>query len=454
MIQTSLNASKRWFAICSAIVLGVLLVTPRANAQLTAQDLLKDVVADVSPSKHADVQDAIKKFTLGDVIGARAHLELARQKDPTLPPADLLMAKMFILTGKSAAGRSTLEKLSLEFPKDPEPFLLYADQTLNTGGTIEADALYDKVLQLAERFNENPMRKRNFIIRARWGRAIIAERRKDWPTMSSELQALLSVDSHHAAAHYRLGVALCMQNKFNEGHASFQKAFAEDNKLPIPWLATALMCDRKNRQSDAQTAFERALNQDPKNEQTVGNYCQWLIKTGKLAEAETRLAQARKDHPDSLDLFTLSGVAARMLGKTAEAEQHFVTALGKAPAHITVMNQLATLLVGQSDEEKRQRAFQFAAMNSKLNPESADATITLAWVQYKLGKTADAMAIVRAGTQQGPLSPDSTYLVCEMISGDNSEGAKRLLKESLAADTPGIFIHRKEAQDLLKRLGG
>ena len=71
-------------------------------------------------------------------------LEAAKKKDPTLPPVDLLLAKMYFLGGNAAAGRASLEKTANDTPDDPEPFLILADQALQQGRTIEADALYDK----------------------------------------------------------------------------------------------------------------------------------------------------------------------------------------------------------------------------------------------------------------------------------------------------------------------
>jgi Tfp pilus assembly protein PilF len=446
------------FAGC-AIILSLAANNSFAQRAVTAKDLIGDAVPEVG-AKHADIDEAIKRFGNRDPLGARAYLEEARKKDPTLPPSDITLAKMYFLAGNAASGRAAIETSTANFPNDPEPYLLFADQYFNQGNIIEADALYDKGMQLAERFNENQKRKRNFAIRARWGRSKIAERRKKWPEMTAELDALLKIDEHHAQAHYQRGIALCMQDKFPEGYKAFELAKKEDTEkaLPNPWVSTALMYDRLDRDQLSQRWFEEAIKQEPKDLFTITNYASWLMRAEKLGDAETRLAAARISHPEALEVFTLSGVAARMNNKPKEAEEFFVTALGKAPAHVGVMNQLATLLIGQDDEQKKVRALQFAAMNAKLNAESADANITLAWVNFKLGRVNEATTALRAGLQQGALSPDSSYLVAEIFSSQNRpedvETSKRLLSEALASDKAGIFIHRKDAEELLKKLGG
>ncbi len=161
----------------------------------------------------------------------------------------------------------------------------------------------------------------------------------------------------------------------------------------------------------------------------------------------------RKANPGNLNLLILSGVAARMEKKMKPAEDYFIEALGVAPANGDVINQLALLLIDQSDQTKRQRALQFAGMSSRLNNQNADAQITLAWVLYQLGRVADAETALRNGLQLGNPSPDSSYLVARILADQNkNEPAKQLLKGALGSDSPGIFVYRQDAQDLLNKL--
>ena len=104
------------------------------------------------------------------------------------------------------------------------------------------------------------------------------------------------------------------------------------------------------------------------------------------------------------------------------------------------------------------RALQFAAINSKLNSDSPDVHVTLAWVYFKLNRFAEASNELKEGLQRGTLTTDSTYLVAEMLSAqplpEQKDAAKRLLAEALKNENQDIFIHRKDAEDLLKKLGG
>jgi predicted Zn-dependent protease len=434
--------------------------TCNAQAQaITTQMLIGDAVSTDSLKEYTDIDQAIKYFINRDVLAARQFLEAAKKKFPALPPVDLLLAKMYFLGGNANAGRSALEKTATENPDDPEPAVLLADQALGQGRTIEADALYARALELTSKFNGAAKRKRNFEIRGRAGRASVAQRRKNWDTAVSDLQALLKLDPENAVAHYRLGQTLFMQNKFQEGYAEFGEAKKRDKNLPDPDVATALMYDQlkvADKTAKTQQFFDRAMSKNKTDAAAVTAYAQWLIKQATpqtLTKAEGLLADARKANPGNLNLLILSGVAARMGKKMKPAEDYFVEALGIAPANSDVINQLALLLVEQPGQEKHERAFQFARMNAQINNQNSDAQITLAWVLYQLGQLADAQAALQQGLNLGSPSPDSSYLVARILIDQNkAEPAKQLLKGALEQESPGIFIYRQDAQAAYDKL--
>jgi Tfp pilus assembly protein PilF len=447
------NGRLREAFISSAALAAFLVIAATATAQVKQKDLIGDAVSETG-ARYADVDEAIKRFTLNDVLGARTFLENAKRKDASLPPVDLLLAKLYFFANNVAAGRASLEKTALENPEDPEAYLILGEQALQQRRTIEADALFNRALELTAKFNANPKRKRKFEVTARGGRAAVAELRKDWIAATNDLRELLKLDPENANAHSRLGRALFMQEKFREGYDEFVAGRKIDKKLFDPYVSAALMYDQLGKNNEAQQAFDRAIAANKTDPNTLTAYAQWLIKTGSLEKAETVLAEARRANPGTLNLLILSGVAARMTKKMKPAEDYFVEALGIAPANGDVINQLALLLIEQNEQAKRERALQFAHMSTRLNAESADAYITLAWVLFQLGRAGEADEALRRGLQFGNPSPDSSYLIAKMLSESKPDAAKQILRNALDAENPGIFIYRKDAQALHDGLKG
>jgi tetratricopeptide (TPR) repeat protein len=440
-------------AILAFIGLSVFLLgAERAAAQMTKENLIGDAVSELG-NRYSDVDEAIKRFTNRDVLGARTFLESAKRKDPALPPPDLLLAKMYFMAGNAAAGRASLERTAMEAPDDPEAYLILADQAIQQRRLIEAESLYDKGLELAAKFDDNAKRKRNFEVRARTGRALVAEQRRKWADAAQDLKALLEIDPDNAAGHYRFGQALFMQKQFRDGYNEFVAAKKLNKELPDPYVAAALMYAQLGQQSEAQQAFDRALKENSSDPSTLTAYAQWLIRQGSIEKAESVLANARKANPDALNIWILSGVAARMNKKMKPAEDYFMEALRISPANGDTINQLALLLIEQGDQSKRQRALEFAGISSRLNNDSADAQVTLAWVLYQLGRANEAEQALRNGLQLGSLSPDSSFLVAKVLVDQNrADAARQILKGALDAETPGIFVNRQEAQALLETL--
>jgi Flp pilus assembly protein TadD len=321
--------------------------------QLTTEAVIGDAVSEANDARFSDVGEAIERFGNNDILGATTFLEAARQKNKNLPPVHLMLAKMHYLSGNPAAGQAALEQAVTKDPTDPEPFLILGEQAFQVGQTIVADALFHRAVELAKAYNENPKRKRNFEIRARAGRASIAERRDNWAQAEADLRAWLEVEPDSANAYERLGQVLFMQDKAADGYKSFVEAHKLNNKLPNPLTAAALMYDRLQKPAEAKQSFEKAYAENKTDETTLLAYAQWLIKQGDVPTAETILASAQKAAPKSHNVWLLSGVAAKMNGKPGPAEQFLMQALTLSPSNRDIYNQLALLLIDQPEPEKK-----------------------------------------------------------------------------------------------------
>jgi len=427
------------------------LAAGHARGQMTTQALIGDSVSDLGP-RYTDVDEAIKRFNNRDVLGARQFLEAALRKNPNLPPVDLLLAKMYIVSGDSASAIAALEKTAVENPNDPEPYIILGDQAVQSGQTIAAEALYEKALELIDKYQGNEKRKRSLIIRARTGSSAVAERRKNWATVVADLQALLKVDPDNATAHYRLGRALFMQKKFPEGNAEFTKASTLDKNLPNQNVAAALAYEQLGMRSEAKAAFEAAVKANREDAKTLNAYAQWLLATGDVARADQALSAARRVAPEDLDTLVLSGVAARMAKKMKPAEDYFVAALRLSPSNAAVINQLALLLVEQPDEEKRRRAVEFARINAMLQPNASEANITLAYVLAQVGNNRAAEAALQKGISAGNLSADSNYLVAKMFAEARPEIAKQFVVAALENPSGNLSVLKGDAEALKKQL--
>ena len=441
----------------TAMIAPLGLFATATNAQLTTDQLVGNAVSG-NTSRYTNIAEAIKRFSNRDILAARQFLERALEKDPKLPPVDLLLAKMYILSNQTAAGRAALERTVRGTPDDPETYLILADQLYSQGRLIEAQALYDKAIGLTDGFTGNEKRKRNFLIRARAGRAAVSAIRRDWSAAEKDLRVWVSEDPETANAHHRLGRALFLSGQTESGLEELRKAYELEDSLPNPYVTAALLFAQMGEPDKAAKTFQIAVDQNEQDAQTLISYAQWLIQSQNTDEAEKVLKKAKNVSPESLDVLMLSGVAAKMAGKRLPAEENFKAALAQSPSNRSVLNQLALLLAEQAltDENKGRRALEFAQMNARLYPDNSESNITLAWILYLLRKnpadTQQANQALQKGLRLGNLNADSRYLVAKLLANQSrNTDAKRLLQEALDSKS-GIFVHRKDAQTLYDSL--
>jgi len=425
-------------------------------SRLTAEALIGDSVSRPGDARYSDIAEAIQRFRNRDQLSARTFLERAVQKNPKLPPVGVLMAKLQLLSGNAQAVRPALEQaVQDDSATDPEPYLLLAEEALNGQRTIEADALFNRAVDLIEDYDANAKRKRNFKIRAYKGSAVIAQRRQNWEKAEADLRALLEEDPDSAVAWNSLGQVLFMyqdDDKDREGFQALTKAKSLNDELPSPYVSAALLYNRNGKTARAMEAFEQAYRQSGSEASTLIPYAQALMQAGQLDKAEGILERARSVAGDSHAAWLLSGVEARMSGDTQQAEQYLMQALSLAPSNRDVLNQLSLTLLQSDAEGSNERAEQFARLNQQINQDNPDINVTLAWVLYQNGDARNATAALRQGLQGGALSPGGSFLLAKvLLARDDKENAKRLLESALKNDQ-GIFVERKEAEELLGSL--
>ncbi|WP_197525773.1 tetratricopeptide repeat protein [Pseudobythopirellula maris] len=454
--------------MAAAALLASAFAAPLASAQdsgasasspgrgLTIESLIGDSVSNANEDSYPLVADAIQRFTNEDPIAARTLLEQAKERDSKLPPVGLMIAKMYLGVGNGQAVRAALEQaVQQDSANDPEPFLMLGEDAFSGNRFIEADAMFDKAFRLIDGYNDNQKRKRRLQIRAYRGRGAVAQRRRDWQESLESLDKWLALDPDSDSAHNQKGQVLFMLGQEREGYSELVAAHRLNSKLPNPLISAGLMYSRLDMQDKALTAFERAYADDQSNPMLLTAYGSALIRTGDVARAQQILAKGRTTSIDTVNVWLLSGVAARMAGSPEQAEEYLLKAFSLAPVSANsrdVYNQLAQLLINLPEPENKRRALEFAELNARLNSDNPDVNITLAWVRYQLGQARGAVAALQKGLQGGKLSPDSSYLVAKiLVAQGKNEQAKSLLSASMDEQS-GIFVQRDEAQALLDTL--
>jgi tetratricopeptide (TPR) repeat protein len=417
---------------------------------LSVQNLIGDAVS-LSNQQYPEVDSAIKRFLNNDAAGAREFLELAKKKYPKLPPSDLTLAKMFVIIREGQRARLMLEQTVTQHPDDPEAYLLLADLAFAEGRTTEAHALFERAQTLTEKFTENEKRQRNFQIRVLAGLAAIHERRTQWAQAATLLEKWITIDPDSAVAHQRLGATLYRLEKSAEALEEFKKARQIDPNAANPLILMGQLNTQAGKLDEARKNFEAAYAGEPDNQTTARSFAEWLIQQNDLDKAQAVAKALRDKTPNSVDALLLDGVVAKMRGQSEAAEEAFMQVLALDPNNSYATNLLALVLSESKEPADLERALAHAQRNATLFPNSPQASITMAWVLYQMGRINEARQILGQRIQNP--TADAMYLVARIMELEKqSDKAAALLDQTLKQMGAGVFMYRREAEAMLKRL--
>ncbi len=437
----------------------VALQTP-AHAQLTAKTILEPIVDQYGP-QYQDVDTAIEAIRNGRLQDAMEALRQARQKNPELPPANLLLAQILFRSNQVDAGRSALEQAVKEDPQDPGAYVYLAEIALQSRQWAEADLLYNKALELVNNYSANEKRKNRLLTNIYGGLAQLAEFEEDWAQARDYLERLLQTDSDNVVAMTRLGRVLFKMATDRKGE---EAAFAVFKKLhsvspdntAYPDVNMALLYEQAGKRENAKKLMERAAKNDSQNIRTRLAVAKWALDTGNLDMAKENAEAALRLDPTSLDAKLYVGLVARFNNDLGTAERAFEQAHLESPTHLGAMTQLALVLADQGDEQKQRLALDYARLNAQLykdlkQPSGREAAITYAWVLSRMGQNANAVRTIQQALRNGSVSSDSAYHAAQILyDAGLNDAARQVLEQALRGDA--VFPNRSAAEQLLARL--
>jgi uncharacterized protein (TIGR02996 family) len=408
-------------------------------------------------AKIKEIEDAGAALQRGQVDEAYKLLQEAIKKNPGLPPARLMLARLFLATNEGQRqGRATLERAAAENADHPEVFLTIGSLALAEGRFSEALLTYQTALDLSTTDRWTADQKKAIQVQARTGLASAFEARTDWPGARSQLAALLDLDAKNGQLRQRLARALFFLDKPEDAHRELQTAVKDDPTLEPAAVYLAKLWANKGDSKLAREWLDKAIKAEPNSLRVHLAYADWLLQQNEIEQAKLHAEAAAKVRPEDTDVLRLQGLVARIQKDLSAAEKSFRRVFNDSPTDFVAANQLALVLADQPDNEQRKRALQYAEVNvrqfSRSNDfRAAESLATFGYVSYRNGNVDGALQALQMATAGGQATSDTAYYLALVLSSrDKVEEAKKLLKS--AVDSKGLFVYRKEAQSLLETL--
>ncbi len=154
-----------------------------------------------------------------------------------------------------------------------------------------------------------------------------------------------------------------------------------------------------------------------------------LSKYATPAEVEALYERALQAHQDDPDLLYARAIHASNHGKIAQAERDLKRIISKDPKHADALNALGYTLADKTTRYKE--ALGYIEQALALKPDSAAILDSMGWVQFRLGKTEQALHYLRKAFDQLQDAEIAAHLGEVLWTlGDKSE-ARQIWKDAL-----------------------
>lgn len=431
----------------------------------------KDGEADKDPLVDA----AAALFKEGKEEEAYKKLQEAASKNDKLPPARLMMHRMYLSAGRAVDARRAIEQAAVENPDHPDIYITFAMQALQQARLTDAWLQFERAMKTVEdtkRWNDS--QRKSVTLACLSGLAQTAEARQQWEIAKKNYEAVLKLDfpkSQLAGFRASLGRMLFMMDKREDALKELQQAYTDEPEMEPAGVMMAKMYTSKAMQerdlakqkeliAKAKEWYEYAIKSDAKSYKAHIAYAVWLfdmnyLDKSYLALSEEELKEAIKLDPKKYDSKMLRGLMYRWTGNYEAAEQEFESAWKEKPDDFFSQNQLVLALIEQKgNPAKMQRAVQLATENVRTHGQRIpEASATYGWVMFKNNRLDDAERALQVTLQSGQYNADTLYYLSQVYRY-RSKLTEAGQAVKLACEQPGRFMYRKEATIENEQLNG
>lgn len=387
--------------------------------------------------KNIQAMTALANLALsqGQQKEATTWLERSSQANPDVLQPSLLLALHYLRSGEKEKALNFTQKLQGSNPSSPEVLDLLAQVQFANGNKSAALESYQKLATMKS--DSAPVQLRIASMHmAMQNQAAAADALKKalelQPDYVDAQQALASLEESRGNHEQALVIARQLQKNNSKSPAGFE-------------LEGALLI-AQNKPEPAVKAFEQAFAIG-KNGTLMVKLHAALTQAGKGKEADIRLAQWLKEHPDDAAARIYLAEIYLAANQNKSAIEQYQAILNNNPSHVPALNNLAWLY----QQEKDPRALEFAEKAHQLAPENPGAQDTLGWILVEQGDVKRGLPLLQQASTLAPQTGEIRYHYAAALakSGDKAKARKEL--EQLLA-TVKAFPHIEEAKALLKQL--
>ena len=403
----------------------------------TADTSKRYLAALTAAPRNSALLEALSDIALaaGNPTQAIAYMERAVADHPDSLPLALRTASLYLQAGQQPKALVLARRLQSANPASAEALALLAQAYAMGGNYAQAADSYSRLSALTPRAANPHLRL-----------ATVRIAQQQFGPAEAALRKALALDPAQLEARITLINLLVRQSRFPDAHAV---ALQAQKLFPQAAAGFKLEGDVRSAQGEhgaALKSYEMALAAAP-NGAVVTQVYGALLKLGRAAEADARLANWFREHPADVPTRLYYASSKLVRDDPRGAIPHFEAVLKYDPGNLAALNDLAWSYQRAGDP----RALATAQRAYRLAPANPSIIDTLGWIYLEGGQLPQALPLLKRAAALAPRAAEIRFHYAQALvrSGDK-KGARHELEKALALPQP--FARRNEAQALLGTL--
>lgn len=440
-----------------------------------AESLIAEVLKEDARDQQSLMLQAGLDTQSGELEAAISKLSIVAVDNPKATSAMLELAQIYAKTGQYAQANQYFQKAVAASQGDMRTLMAYAAFQFSTGALEQTEKTLNEVL--AQQANYLPAL--NMMVEVKTGRAdwkgavetvekvravskspVMADfllsnvyfKQKNYTASVPLIRSVYAAQPKDAQVLGHLVSHLVMAGKSNEAVALLSRLHSENTQDALPQLMLGQVYLQSRQVEKAVQVYQSIMQQNSRVVQAYQELAKLHLITSKLAEAEAVIGEGLKQHPKDLTLQFLQADLLTAKGEFNAAQQVYEAMLKVDGNAISVLNNLAMLLVEHPvDKDSVNRAYQMTQKFAK--QELPDLKDTVGWVAYKAGKYAESVKALEFATEKAPANPVFQYHLGKAYFATlDKVRAKLALQKALEAASDSRDIPVDEVKQLIVEL--
>ena len=413
---------------------------------------------------------AARLLGLADNSQADAALTVMSQlvsKRPQLAGAQHAMSLLALRYGRIDLAEKTAREAVRLAPKDKDQHMLLTGVLVKQGKFEEADREFEGLVKGDSKSTD---------LRMGYAKLLLESDRRDAARV--QLQRVLKDKPDYADARFALGVLAFNDKKIDDAEQQFKKLLEGKRSADAAYQLGRIEELRKNyaqalnyyeqadsgssavdaavrrayvlaaidKIDDAQALMAQLRDQLPQYQQRFYLAEGDLLLNSNQAERAIKLySEALKQNPDDADLVYGRSLVYERSGKIDLAEKDLRAILARDANDSRAMNALGYMLTVHT--QRLDEASKLITRALELTPDDAAVMDSMGWVQFKLGRKAEARALLQKAYDRFP-DPEVAAHLGEVMWAMGDKDQARALLDHAAKDSPDAAVLKETVQRL------